>query len=314
MPFASNVFECIEVNVMIRQFKLSGKEKRETRNFYLYILPWLVSFLVLTVYPMFRSLELCFTESDFSGTGPFVGFKNFLYAFTNDTLFFKVFQNTVWYVVLFVPSSLILAFFIGWLLSRNIHGLGFYRTVFYLPYITAGVAVTMLWGWIFNSDYGLVNYALSLLGLHGPNWLTDKSIAMVSIVIMSLWSIGNGILIMLAGIQDIPVTYYESARLEGASTIRQVFSITIPLCTPTIFFNLVVGVIGAFQIFNQPYILTKGGPVDSTRTVAMYLFSNAFEYGKMGYAATIAWCLFLLIMAITLIIQGSSKRWVFYDN
>lgn len=287
---------------------------RITRNFYLYIMPWLVGFLVLTIYPMFRSLQLCFTDSDFSGRGPFVGLDNFSNAFITDPLFFKVFQNTLWYVVMFVPSSLILAFFIGWLLSRNIRGLGFFRTVFYLPYITAGVAVTMLWGWIFNSDYGLINYALSMIGVQGPRWLTDKNIAMVSITIMSLWSIGNGILIMLAGIQDIPATYYESARIDGASTLRQVFTITIPLCTPTIFFNLVVGTIFAFQIFNQPYILTKGGPVDSTRTVAMYLFSNAFEYGKMGYASTIAWCLFVVIMTFTLILQASSKKWVFYDN
>lgn len=287
---------------------------RVTRNFYLYIMPWLVGFLVLTIYPMFRSLQLCFTDSDFSGRGLFVGLANFRTAFITDPLFFKVFQNTLWYVVLFVPSSLILAFFIGWLLSRNIRSLGFFRTVFYLPYITAGVAVTMLWGWIFNSDYGLINYVLSLIGIQGPRWLTDKNIAMISIAIMSLWSIGNGILIMLAGIQDIPATYYESARIDGASTLRQVFSITIPLCTPTIFFNLVVGTIGAFQIFNQPYILTKGGPVDSTRTVAMYLFSNAFEYGKMGYASTIAWCLFVVIMTFTLILQASSKKWVFYDN
>jgi len=287
---------------------------RVTRNFYLYIMPWLVGFLVLTIYPMFRSLQLCFTDSDFSGRGLFVGLTNFRTAFITDPLFLKVFQNTLWYVVMFVPSSLILAFFIGWLLSRNIRSLGFFRTVFYLPYITAGVAVTMLWGWIFNSDYGLINYVLSLIGIQGPRWLTDKNIAMVSITIMSLWSIGNGILIMLAGIQDIPATYYESARIDGASTLRQVFSITIPLCTPTIFFNLVVGTIGAFQIFNQPYILTKGGPVDSTRTVAMYLFSNAFEYGKMGYASTIAWCLFVVIMTFTLILQASSKKWVFYDN
>ncbi|MFH1513056.1 MAG: sugar ABC transporter permease [Bacillota bacterium] len=299
---------------MAKTRKLSRKEKRETRNFYLYIMPWLISFLVLTVYPMFRSLTLCFTDSDFSGRGLFVGFKNFNTAFFTDPLFFKVFENTLWYVVLFVPASLILSFFIGWLLSRNVRALGFFRTVFYLPYITTGVAVIMLWGWIFNSDYGFINYLLSLAGIQGPRWLTDKNIAMVSIVIMSLWSIGNGILIMLAGIQDIPETYYESARLDGASTLRQVFKITIPLCTPTIFFNLVIGTIIAFQIFSQPYILTRGGPVDSTRTVAMYLFSNAFEYGKMGFAATIAWCLFIVIMTITLILQATSKKWVFYDN
>ncbi len=299
---------------MIQSRKLSKRERRITRNFYLYIMPWLIGFLVLTIYPMIRSFTLCFTDSDFSGRGAFIGLDNFTKAFVTDPLFFKVFLNTLWYVALFVPSSLILSFFIAWLLSRNVRGLGVFRTIFYMPYITTGVAVIMLWGWIFNSDYGFINYLLSLVGIQGPRWLTDKNIAMVSIVIMSLWSIGNGILIMLAGIQDIPNSYYESARIDGASTLRQVFSITLPLCTPTIYFNLVIGTITSFQIFSQPYILTKGGPVDSTRTVAMYLFSNAFEYGKMGYGSTIAWCLFVVIMAFTLLIQATSKKWVFYDN
>jgi multiple sugar transport system permease protein len=293
---------------------LSTKKWNDIKNFYLFICPWLIGFLVLTLYPIIRSFMLCFTDSDFSGTGNFSGLDNFIRAFTQDDMFWKVFLNTIQYVVMFVPASLVLAFIIAWLLSQKIRGRGFFRTVFYIPYITAGVAVTMMWGWIFNSDYGLINYILSIFGIEGPRWLTDKSIAMVSIVIMCLWSIGNSILIMLAGIQDIPDSYYENARLDGASKVRQIFSITIPLCTPTIFFNLVIGIIISFQIFNQPYILTKGGPVDSTRTVAMYLFSNAFEYGKMGYAATIAWCLFVIIMIATLIIQGTSRRWVFYDN
>jgi multiple sugar transport system permease protein len=299
---------------MNRRKILLTKKWNDIKNFYLFIGPWLVGFLVLTLYPIIRSFLLCFTDSDFSGAGNFIGLENFIRAFTQDEIFWKVFFNTIEYVALFVPASLVLAFIIAWLLSQKIRGRGFFRTVFYIPYITAGVAVTMMWGWIFNSDYGLINYVLSLFGLEGPRWLADKNIAMVSIVIMCLWSIGNSILIMLAGIQDIPESYYENARLDGASKLRQIFSITIPLCTPTIFFNLVIGIILSFQIFNQPYILTKGGPVDSTRTVAMYLFSNAFEYGKMGYAATIAWCLFVIIMIATLIIQGTSRRWVFYDN
>lgn len=293
---------------------MSGNERRDTINFYTYISPWLIGFFLLTLYPMIKSLWLCFTDSDFSGRGNFIGLANFTRAFIQDPLFLKVFKNTLYYVVMFVPSSLILSFTIAWLLSRKIRILAFFRTVFYIPYITSGVAVTIMWGWIFNSDFGLINYLLSLVGIQGPRWLTDKRIAMLSIVIMSLWSIGNSILIMLAGIQDIPITYYESARIDGATTLRQIFTITIPLCSPTIFFNLVVGTIGAFQLFNQPYVLTKGGPVDSTRTVSMYLFSNAFEYGKMGYGSVIAWCLFAVIMLFTLVVLRSSKHWVFYDN
>ena len=263
---------------------------------------------------MIKSLSLAFTDSSFNGKGNFIGLENFLQAFTADPRFWAAFKNTICYVLMYVPLSLILSFFLGWLLSRNVKFLGFWRTVFYLPYITAGVAVTILWGWIFNGTYGVINYILSLFGIQGPNWLGDKRLALGCIVVMCLWSLGNQILIMLAGIQDIPDSYYESAKIDGAGTLRQVFSITLPLSTPTIFFNLVIGVISAFQLFNQPYILTQGGPVNSTVTVAMLIFQNAFQYGKMGYASCIAWCLFVVIMIFTGIIEVTQKKWVFYDN
>lgn len=294
-----------------RSFNL---EKRSAVNFYAYISPWLVGFLLLTVYPMVNSFYLSFTDSAADGKGKFIGLSNFVHAFTVDQQFFVSFRNTICYVLIFVPLSLILSFLIGWLLSQKVKFLGFFRTVFYLPYITAGVAVTILWGWIFNGNYGLINYILSFFGIQGPDWLGNKDLALYCIVVMSLWTIGNNIIIMLAGIQDIPSSYYESAEIDGASTVRQLFSITLPLSTPTIYFNLVISVIGAFQLFNQPYILTNGGPVDATRTVAMIIFQNAFQYGRMGYASSIAWCLFVVIMVITMIIQSTSKKWVFYDD
>ncbi|MDO5649963.1 MAG: sugar ABC transporter permease [Gallicola sp.] len=288
--------------------------KHETKNFYLYILPWLLGFIVLTVYPMVYSFILSFTDMHISGEGKFVGIDNFTYAFNVDPLFTKALLNTCYYVVMFVPSSLVLAYFIAYLLSRRIKFQGFFRTVFYLPYVTAGVAVTILWGWIFNANFGLVNYALSLIGIKPVNWLGDPNNAMVSIVIMSLWTIGNTIIIFLAGIQDIPRSYYESASIDGANSLVQLFKITIPLTTPTIFFNLVVTIIAAFQIFQQPYILTLGGPLNSTYTTNMHLFTNGFEYGKLGYASTIGWIMLLIMMVITLLVIGSSKKWVFYDN
>ena len=294
--------------------KRSKLERREARNFYLYTAPWLIGFLVLTLYPMAYSLWLSFTDMSLSGKWKFVGAENFVYAFTKDPLFFKAFGNTLRYVAMFVPASLILAFFIALLLSKKIRGLGFFRTAFYVPYITSGVAVTILWGWIFNPDYGILNYVLSLFGIKGPNWLGDQKIAMISIVILSLWTIGNNIIIMLAGIQDIPASYYESAQIDGAGALRRVFSITLPLCTPTIYFNLIVTCIAAFQIFQQPLILTMGGPLNSTYTISMHLYNNGFLYGKMGYASMLGWGLFLVIMAITLIVQKTSKHWVFYDD
>lgn len=298
----------------MKNYKLSGTAKREARNFYFYTAPWLIGFIVLTLYPVLSSFWLMFTDTSLVGVGKFIGLENWSYAFTQDPIFLKSFANTLYYVVMFVPSSLILAFFIALLLSQKIKGLGFFRTVFYLPYITSGVAVTILWGWIYNKDFGLINYALSVFGIKGPNWLGDKRIAMISIVIMSLWTIGNNIIIMLAGIQDIPASYYESANIDGATKLRCVFSITIPLSTPTIYFNLIVTTIAAFQIFQQPFILTDGGPLNSTYTVSMHLFKNAFQYGKMGYSSMMAWGMFVIIMLFTFIIQKTSSKWVFYDT
>ena len=289
-------------------------KRREARNFYLYTAPWLIGFFVLTLYPIVYSFYLMFTDMNLTGVGKFIGLENLKYAFTDDPLFIKAFINTLKYVVMFVPSSIILAFFVALLLSKKVKGLGFFRTAFYIPYITSGVAVTILWGWIYQKDYGIINYVLSLFGIKGVNWLGDKNIAMISIVILSLLTIGNNIIIMLAGIQDIPQSYYESAQIDGAGAIRQIFSITLPLCTPTIYFNLIVTIIAAFQVFQQPLILTNGGPLNSTYTAAIHMYNNGFLYGKMGYASMMAWSLFVVIMVITLVVISTSKYWVFYDD
>lgn len=289
-------------------------KRREARNFYLYTASWLIGFFVLTLYPIVYSFYLMFTDMNLTGVGKFIGLENLKYAFTDDPLFIKAFINTLKYVVMFVPSSIILAFFVALLLSKKVKGLGFFRTAFYIPYITSGVAVTILWGWIYQKDYGIINYVLSLFGIKGVNWLGDKNIAMISIVILSLWTIGNNIIIMLAGIQDIPQSYYESAQIDGAGAIRQIFSITLPLCTPTIYFNLIVTIIAAFQVFQQPLILTNGGPLNSTYTAAIHMYNNGFLYGKMGYASMMAWSLFVVIMVITLVVISTSKYWVFYDD
>ena len=298
----------------MKKKRSTGFDRRSTVNFYVFISPWLLGFLVLTVYPMLESFRLSLTDTGFTGDGSYVGLANFIHALTVETRVLTAFKNTFLYVLMFVPLNLVISFFLGWLLSRKIKFLGFFRSVFYIPYLTAGVAVTIMWGWLFNGTYGLINYTLSMFGIVGPNWLGDKNTALICIVAMNLWSIGNNVLIMLAGIQDIPRSYYESAEIDGASTWRQIRSITIPLTTPTIYFNLVIGVIGAFQLFNQPYILTDGGPMDSTLTVSLFIFRNAFEYGKMGYASSVAWLLFVAIMALVLFIQSTQKKWVFYGD
>lgn len=288
--------------------------KREERHFFFFISPWLLGFLIFTLYPMIFSVILVFTNMDMTGSGKFIGFANIIRAFVQDPLFYKSLLNTLYFVLVSVPVSLILAFLIALLLNQKIRGVGFFRTSFYIPYITSGVAVTLLWGWIFNAQYGLINYFLSLFGISGPSWLSDTKWAMPAIIIMGVWTIGNSIIITLAGLQDIPEQLYESAEIDGANGLVKVMRITLPLVTPTLYFNLIMGIIGGFQIFMQPYILTEGGPSYATYTYMMHIYNHGFKYSEMGYASTLAWLLFIVIMIITQIVNRTSKYWVYYDN
>lgn len=289
-------------------------ERRESRLFFLYISPWLLGFAIFTLYPMVYSLILVFTDTDLTGSGKFIGFDNIVRSFTEDDLFYKALVNTLYYVFVTVPVSLLLSFLIALLLNQKLKGIGFFRTSFYIPYITSGVAVVLLWGWIFNAQFGLINYFLSWFGINGPNWLSDTRWAMPAIIIMGVWSIGNSIIITLAGLQDIPEQLYESAEIDGANAFVKMTRITLPLVTPTLYFNLVMGIIGGFQIFMQPHILTGGGPNYATHTYMMHIYDYGFRYGEMGYASTLAWILFIIIMTITQIVNRTSKYWVHYDN
>ena len=292
----------------------NSTKKREERQFFAFISPWLIGFLIFTLYPMVFSVMLVFTNMDMTGSGKFIGLDNFVRVFSEDPLFYKSLLNTLYFVLVSVPVSLIAAFLIALLLNQKIRGVGFFRTSFYIPYITSGVAVTLLWGWIFNSQYGLVNYFLSFFGISGPSWLSDAKWAMPAIIIMGIWTIGNSIIITLAGLQDIPQTLYESAEIDGASGFIKVIRITLPLITPTLYFNLIMAVIGGFQIFMQPFILTEGGPNYATYTYMMHIYNSGFKYSEMGYASTLAWLLFIVIMIITQIVNRTSKYWVHYDN
>lgn len=294
--------------------RYSSEAKREARRFYLYISPWILGFAIFTLYPVIYSAILVFTNADRTGRGDFIGFKNIVNLFTNDPLFTKAMLNTFYFVSVSVPLSLIVAVLIAVLLNqKGIKGMAIFRTAFYVPFITAGVAVTLLWGWIFNTHYGLLNYALQIFGFEGINWLSDEKWAMPAIIIMMTWSIGNTIIITLAGLQDVPEQLYESAEIDGANSFVKFTRITLPMITPTLFFNLVIGLINGFQIFTQPYVLTEGGPNRATYTIMMYIYDNAFKFGEMGYASTIAWVLFAIIMILTLIINYTSKHWVYYE-
>ncbi len=289
-------------------------KKAEARKFYLYISPWIIGFVVFMLYPMFYSFALSFTNSDISGHGDFVGLGNYVRAFSQDTLFFKSLFNTFFYSFISVPLCLVFAFFIALILNQKIKGIGFFRTCFFIPYITSGLAVTILWGWMFNPQFGLINYALAIFGIEGPGWLTDAAWSKPALIIMSMWSVGNSIIIFLAGLQDIPRDTIESAKMDGAGFFRILFKIQIPLVTSTIFFNLLMGIIFSLQMFMPAYVLTSGGPNDSTYMYMLHLYNSTFRYYEMGYGSTLAWIIFVIILTITLVINKTSKRWVYYNN
>jgi len=281
---------------------------------FLFTTPWLLGFLIFTAGPMLTSLYLSFTKYDLS-TMKWIGTTNYQRLFTEDPLFWKSLQVTIAYAILTVPLGIAASLALALLLNQKVRGQRFFRTVFYLPSIVPAVASSLLWMWIFNSDYGILNWALGLFGWSGIEWLADEKYTLYAFAAMSLWGAGGGrMVIFLAGLQGISETYYEAARIDGASPWQQFRSVTIPLLSPVIFFNLILGVIGAFQVFTQAYIMTGGGPNNATLFYALNLFRNAFEYFKLGKASAMAWVLFVILLIITAIQFWGSKRWVHYEG
>jgi len=281
---------------------------------FLFTTPWLIGFLVFTAGPMLTSLYLSFTKYDLN-TMQFVGTKNYHKLLFDDPIFLKSLRVTVTYALFAVPLGVTGSLGLALLLNLKLRGQRFFRTFFYLPAIVPSVASAVLWMWIFNSDYGLLNYALGIFGIGGVEWLSDEKYALSAIILMSLWGIGGSrMIIFLAGLQGISDTYYEAARLDGASVWQQFRYVTVPQLSPVIFFNVILGVIGSFQVFNSVYVMTNGGPNNATLTYALNLFRNAFEYFKFGKASAMAWILFVILLVITGIQFWTSKRWVHYEG
>lgn len=281
---------------------------------YLFISPWILGFIAFTAGPLLLSAVMTMFDWPIIGTPSFVGIKNFIDMFTKDNQFWKSVGVTIKFMVMFVPLNIIIALVLAMLISKPLRGIGIFRTIFYLPSVVSSVAVAIMWGWIFHSEYGLLNYALSLLGISGPRWLSDPSWAIVAIVIASLWSLGTMMLIFYTAIKSIPKDIYEDAIIAGASPFRTFFSITLPLITPTLLFNLITSTIGAMQELSLVLLLTRGGPVKSTYFYGLYVYRNAFLHFKLGYAAANAWFMFIIILLLTLLIFKSSPLWVFYEH
>jgi multiple sugar transport system permease protein len=292
----------------------SGVAVRSSLPFYLFISPWLLGFLGLTLLPMLFSLYASFTDWDGIILPTFVGLDNFKRMFLEDDRFLISIKNTLYYAFASVPLSLGFALVIAVLLRRNSLGSRFFRSVFYLPSVIAGVATFLVWGWMYEANSGIFNYFLSLVGIQGPDWLLDPKWAMPSIIIMSLSFCGGAILIFLAGLQNVPEQYYEAAKLDGATQLQQFKFITLPSITPVILFNLIMGVIDSFQVFAQPWIMTGGGPVDATYVYGLHIYNAAFRYYEFGYASALAWVLFIVILIPSLLILLSSKKWVHYEG
>jgi len=296
--------------------------KKNTLKGLLFASPWLIGFVGLTLYPIGLSLYYSFTEFNVFQPPKYVGIKNFEALF-NDSLFWKSLANTLYVTGWSIPINLIFALLVAMLLNMKVRGMAVYRTVFYLPTIVPLAASTLLWIWIMNGQYGLLNKLLGQLGLYQPSWFGDPAYTKPSLLIIGTWAVGNIIVIFLASLQDVPKSLYESAEIDGANWARKFFHITLPGISPIILFQLIMLVINGFQYFTQAYFIVgssgglnsaSGGPENSLLMYAIYLYQNAFYFLKMGKASAMAWLMFILVGAVTWIIFKTSKRWVTYGG
>jgi multiple sugar transport system permease protein len=279
-----------------------------------FLSPWLIGFFAFTLVPVVLSLYYSFCDYSLLQPPLFKGLRNYR-LLCQDPVFWKVIYNTAIYAAMALPLGLIAALLMAMLLNLKIGGQSIYRTIIFLPSLVPAAASAMLWLWLFNTKLGLINIALHAIGIaHPPGWLTDAHWSMPALVLMSLWSIGNTVIIFLAGLQDVPRELYEAASIDGATALRKAWHVTLPLISPIIFFNLIIGIIGTLQVFVLPFIMTQGGPARSTYFYTMYLYDNAFSYLKMGYANAMAWVQLLIVLALTALAAWSGKKWVHYQG
>ncbi|SFT27109.1 carbohydrate ABC transporter permease [Paenibacillus sp. BC26] len=291
-----------------------GKEaKREAVAGYLFIAPWIVGFIVFVLGALLTAFYVSMTDWDLLTPSKWIGAENYN-TLLHDKKFWISLRVTVIYVVTAVPLGIVFGFSIALLLNQKIKGLSIWRTIYYFPAILSGVAVSLMWMWVLNPDFGVINLLLSYVGIQGPGWIASPTWALPSLVIMSIWGAGGGMIIYLAGLQGIPTELYEAAEIDGCSKWKKLWKITIPMMTSVIFFNLIIGMISAFQTFTEAYVITNGGPDNATLFYAMYLYQNAFKFFKMGYASALAWVLFLIILLMTLLLFATSRRWVYYAS
>ena len=301
-----------------RLFGLSRRQRREALQFYLLVAPWVIGFLCLTAGPMLYSLFLSFTDYDLFHAPQWIGLGNFSFLFSApypESLFWKSLMVTAYYTFLTVPVGLIGSLILALMLNAHIRGVPLYRTLFYLPSLTPGVANALLWVWIFNSKFGLANAALRVLDIPAQRWLTDPHLVIPSLVLMDMWGLGgNTAIIFLAGLQGVSTQLYDAAQIDGADWWHRFWSVTVPQISPTIFFNMILGFIGAFQVFNSAFLMTDGGPDYNSYFMGYYIYNEAFKALRMGRGSALAWILFIILLFFTLLQFTLSKRWVYYEG
>ena len=278
-----------------------------------FISPWIIGFLAFFVYPLLLSLYYSFTEYNLLQPPKWVGLRNYS-NLTEDTHYINAVGNTIYFVVFSVPLGVLTAFLIAFLLNQQLRLRVLLRMIFYIPIVVPISATAILWMWIFNSNWGLLNNLLALVGIQGPSWLGSPTWSKPSLVIMQLWLVGGSVLIFLAALQDVPRALYDAAKVDGANAWHRVWHVTIPMVTPAILFSLLTGLIAAFQTFANAWIMTGGGPIRSTEFYVLYLYENGFRFFRMGYASAMAWILFGVVVVVTVILFRTSARWVYYGG
>jgi oligogalacturonide transport system permease protein len=286
---------------------------RKSKMGLVYILPWLIGMVFLTLYPFINALVISFTDYNLVREPNFIGLANYTKLF-HDEDFLGTLTATLKYTVITVPLQLAFALFIAYILNFKLKGINFFRTAYYIPSLLGGnVAVAVLWRFLFQQD-GLINRIIGVVGIQPVAWLSSPGGAMSVIIILKVWQFGSAMLIFLAALKDVPQDLYEAASVDGSTKLHSFIHITMPLITPTIFFNLVMQLVNAFQEFNGPYLVTGKGPLNATYLTSMYIYDNAFKYFNMGYASAASWILFLIIVAVTLILFATQDKWVYYSD
>ena len=294
--------------------RLPGYKRREAINAYIMLAPWIIGFIVFTAGPMVASIVISFMDWPLLQAPKWIGLGNYKFMFKGE-LFWISLYNTIYYTLIGVPLRVIAALCVALAMNLKLRGISVYRTIYYIPSITPAVASSIMWLWIFNPDFGLANTLLGYIGIHSKiRWIYDPALSKPSLILMSLWGIGGMMIILLAGLQGIPEQLYEAAEIDGAGLWHKFWKITLPMLSPSIFFVTIMQVISSFQVFTQAYVMTRGGPANSTLFLVLYLYQNGFEFFRMGYASALAWALFMFVMVLTILQFRGSRYWVFYEG